>query len=80
MGSAIYIAAIAIGGNMFNMLYWLFAFLRMGTSGMTAQAFGAQNFKDTTLTLYRALVVALFVGIAMVALQVPLGSAILNFH
>lgn len=79
MGSAIYIAAIAIGGNMFNMLYWLFAFLRMGTSGMTAQAFGAQNFKDTTLTLYRALVVALFVGIAMVALQVPLGSAILNF-
>ena len=64
---------------MFNMLYWLFAFLRMGTSGMTAQTFGAQNFKDTTLTLYRALVVALFVGIAMVALQEPLGTAILNF-
>ena len=79
MGSAVYIAAIAIGGNMFNMLYWLFAFLRMGTSGMTAQAFGAQNFKDTTLTLYRALVVALFVGIAMIALQEPLGTAILNF-
>ena len=79
MGSAVYIAAIAIGGNMFNMLYWLFAFLRMGTSGMTAQAFGAQDFKETTLTLYRALVVALFVGIAMVALQIPLGSAILDF-
>lgn len=79
MGSAIYIAAIAIGGNMFNMLYWLFAFLRMGTSGMTAQAFGAKNFKETTLTLYRALVVALLVGFAMIALQVPLGSAILTF-
>lgn len=79
MGSAVYIAAIAIGGNMFNMLYWLFAFLRMGTSGMTAQAFGAQNFKETTLTLYRALIVAIFVGISFIALQVPLGNAILAF-
>lgn len=79
MGSAVYIAAIAIGGNMFNMLYWLFAFLRMGTSGMTAQAFGAQNFKETTLTLYRALIVAIFVGISFIALQVPLGNAILVF-
>ncbi len=79
MGSAVYIAAIAIGGNMFNMLYWLFAFLRMGTSGMTAQSYGAQDFKETTLTLYRALIVALLVGILMIALQVPLGSAILSF-
>lgn len=79
MGSAVYIAAIAIGGNMFNMLYWLFAFLRMGTSGMTAQAYGAQNFKETTLTLYRSLIVALLVGLFMIALQRPLGNAILSF-
>ena len=43
MGSAAYIGAIAIGGSMFNMLYWLFGFLRMGSSGMTAQAFGAKD-------------------------------------
>lgn len=79
MGSAVYIAAIAIGGNMFNMLYWLFAFLRMGTSGMTAQAYGAKNFKDTTLTLYRSLIVALLVGSLMILLQQPLGNAILTF-
>lgn len=79
MGSAVYIAAIAIGGNMFNMLYWLFAFLRMGTSGMTAQAYGAQNFKETTLILYRSLIVALLVSLFMIALQRPLGNAILSF-
>lgn len=36
MGDASYIAAIAVGGTMFNMLYWLFGFLRMGTSEMNA--------------------------------------------
>ena len=40
MGAPVYIAAIAVGGSMFNMLYWLFGFLRMGSSGMTAQAYG----------------------------------------
>ena len=40
-GAAAYIGAIAIGSSMFNMLYWLFGFLRMGSSGITAQAYGA---------------------------------------
>ena len=39
MGNAVYIGAIAVGGVMFNMLYWLFGFLRGGTSGLTAQAY-----------------------------------------
>ena len=43
MGGADYIAAIAVGGTIFNMIYWLFAFLRMGSSGLTAQAYGAGN-------------------------------------
>lgn len=46
MGSASYIGAIAVGGSLFNMLYWLFGFLRMGSSGMTAQAYGANNRKQ----------------------------------
>ena len=38
LGSASYIGAIAVGGMLFNMIYWIFGFLRMGTSGLTAQA------------------------------------------
>ena len=59
LGSADYIAAIAIGGTIFNMLYWLFAFLRMGTSGLTAQANGSGNPKATSLILWRGLTIAL---------------------
>ena len=44
LGSASYIGAIAVGGMLFNMIYWIFGFLRMGTSGLTAQAYGAQPF------------------------------------
>ena len=69
MGSAVYIAAIAIGGTIFNMLYWPFAFLRMGSSGMTAQAYGANDSKQCSLVLYRSLAVAMIVGISIIALQ-----------
>jgi MATE family multidrug resistance protein len=72
MGSELFIAAIAIGGVMFNMLYWLFSFLRAGTSGLSAQACGAQNGKASTLVLYRALAVATFAGICMILLQQPI--------
>ena len=49
IGAAVYIGAIAVGGTMFNMLYWLFNFLRMGTSGLTAQAYGADDGNRCTL-------------------------------
>lgn len=77
MGSALYLAAIAVGGNMFNMLYWPFAFLRMGTSGMTAQACGAGDRQASSLVLYRALLVALLTGIAIIALQRPVSQAVM---
>lgn len=79
MGSAVYIAAIAIGGGMFNLLYWLFAFLRMGTSGITAQAYGAKNFDETTLTLIRSLIVSALVGIFLIALQYPISHGLMRF-
>ena len=79
MGSAVFIAAIAIGGGMFNLLYWLFAFLRMGTSGITAQAYGAKNFDETTLTLVRALIVSALVGILLIALQYPISHGLMRF-
>lgn len=40
LGSPAYIGAIAVGGMLFNIIYWIFGFLRMGTSGMTSQAYG----------------------------------------
>lgn len=77
MGSADYIAAIAVGGTIFNMLYWLFAFLRMGTSGLTAQANGASDHGETSLVLMRGLSVALGASLIMLLLQKPiLGMAI----
>ena len=72
MGSAAYLAAIAVGGNIFNMLYWPFAFLRMGTSGMTAQACGARDIQASSLILYRALFAALLAGVAIIIVQRPI--------
>ena len=43
MGDAAYIGAIAVGGMLFNILYWNFGFLRMGTSGLTSQAYGRKD-------------------------------------
>jgi MATE family multidrug resistance protein len=79
IGSAAYIGAIAIGGAMFNMLYWLFNFLRMGTSGLTAQAYGAADMAEATRTLARALIIAVSVSLLMIALQVPLADVVLKF-
>lgn len=72
MGSAVYIGAIAVGGVMFNMLYWLFSFLRGGTSGLAAQAYGAADTQAQSAVLYRSLAVAAIVGAAMLILQTPL--------
>lgn len=79
IGAAVYIGAIAVGGSMFNMLYWLCNFLRMGTSGLTAQAFGAADAEAQSRILYRALLVGLALGLAIFALQRPLADVILRF-
>ena len=49
MGSAAYIGAVAVGSMIFNLVYWVFGFLRMGTSGMTAQARGRRDFSEATM-------------------------------
>lgn len=79
MGNAAYIGAIAIGGSMFNMLYWLFGFLRMGSSGLTAQAYGAGDAAGQSRILRQALLVALLAASVMIILQKPLCDATLRF-
>ena len=66
LGSASYIGAIAVGGMLFNMIYWIFGFLRMGTSGMTAQAYGKRDLTEVVRTLLRA------VGVGLWILQSPI--------
>ncbi len=63
--------AVAIGAVIFNMLYWTFSFLRMGTTGLTAQALGAGQNREIAGHLLRALMVALVCGAGLVLLQVP---------
>ncbi|NLA62772.1 MAG: MATE family efflux transporter, partial [Bacteroidales bacterium] len=79
LGSAIYIGAIALGGNIFNMVYWNFGFLRMSTSGFTAQAYGARNFGEAMNVLIRSLVVAVGIGLLILLLQVPIERLAVNF-
>lgn len=68
-----YIGAIAIGSMIFNIIYWNFGFLRMGTSGFTAQAYGADDKKEQMSILLRACTIALVAALALIALQKPIG-------
>lgn len=68
-----YIGAIAIGSMIFNIIYWNFGFLRMGTSGFTAQAYGADDKKEQMSILLRACTIALVAALALIVLQKPIG-------
>lgn len=71
LGDDALIGGIAVGGTIFNFLYWNFSFLRMGTSGFTAQAYGARKFREASKVLVRALSVAVVVALVIWALQLP---------
>jgi MATE family multidrug resistance protein len=79
MGSAVFIAAIALGGGVFSLLYWCFVFLRMGTSGLTAQAHGGGDRSLEALMLYRSLSLATAAGMAIIALWPVAGVPVLRF-
>lgn len=70
--STVAIGAIAVGGLVFNMVYWLFNFLRMGSSGLTAQAYGRGDGAGQKQVLRMGLTVAVVCGLAIFALQRPL--------
>ncbi|MEJ2052998.1 MAG: MATE family efflux transporter [Calditrichaceae bacterium] len=67
-----YIGAVAVGGMIFNFVYWGFGFLRMGTTGLTAQAYGNQNQNEIFSTLFRAILVALSCSVLLILLQIPI--------
>lgn len=73
--SASTIGALAIGVSIFNFIYWNCAFVRMGTSGLTAQAYGAKNQAECTRMLLRSLIIAGVLGVGVLLLQYPIGEA-----
>jgi len=72
MGLAAPIGAVGIGAVILTSLYWLFGFLRMGTTGLVAQAVGANNPEEASALLMRGLIVGGLAGAGLIVLQYPL--------
>lgn len=72
LGSASYIGAIAVGGMLFNILYWVFGFLRMGTSGMTSQAYGRRDLPEVVRILWRSVGVGCLIAAVLLLFQYPI--------
>lgn len=78
LGSAVFIGAIALGANIFNMIYWNFGFLRMSSSGFAAQAYGARDMTGAMNVIIRSLMIGLGIGLLIVLLQYPIGKFALS--
>jgi len=72
LGAAAYIGAIAVGGLLFSILYWNFGFLRMGTSGLTSQAYGREDEAGMVRVLVQAVSVGVGVSVLLLGLQYPI--------
>jgi MATE family, multidrug efflux pump len=72
LGEASLIGAVAVGALIFTFLFWAFGFLRMGTTGLAAQAYGANDASEIRATLGRALLIAAVAGVGLLLLQLPL--------
>ena len=69
LGSEVYLGAIAVGGMLFNVVYWMFVFLRMGTSGLTAQAYGRRDFTAVMQLLVQNSSLAAILSVLMLLLS-----------
>ena len=69
LGDVAYIGAIAVGGMLFNMIYWIFGFLRMGTGGMTSQAYGSRNDNECRNILLRSVGISVLLAAILIMLQ-----------
>ncbi len=72
LGEAAPIGAVGIGAIILTAIYWIFGFLRMGTTGLTSQAKGAGQPGEVSAMLSRALMIGIAGGVAIIALQVPI--------
>jgi MATE family multidrug resistance protein len=72
LDNASYLGGVALGGLFFSFVFWGFGFLRMGTTGLVAQAFGANDPAGLRMNVVRALLLAFAIGAAVLLLQAPL--------
>lgn len=72
LGEAHLIGAVALGATIFTLLFWAFGFLRMGTTGLTAQALGAGKHDGIAVILCQALLISGGAGGALILLQAPI--------
>ena len=76
--NAAYLGAVAVGSTIFGFLYTGVNFLRMGTTGIAAQQFGANDFDGLRVSLGQALIVALTIAAILLVLHVPIGAAAIS--
>lgn len=79
IGGSRYIGAIAIGTAIFNLIYWNFGFLRMGTTGFTAQAYGRRDLTEAVRILVRGASVAVAIAVVLIVLQSVIGPLAVGF-
>jgi MATE family multidrug resistance protein len=76
--SAVYVGAVAVGALVFDVVYWGFGFLRMGTGGLAAQAFGARDGDELRATLARAILLALAFGVVLIGAILPFAGPVVD--
>lgn len=69
-----YLGALAVGSIIFNFIFWGFGFLRMGTTGLTAQEYGRKDRVKMIMILARVQLLALLIGLAILVLQSPIAT------
>ena len=74
LDSPTYLGAVAIGSTIFGFLYTGMNFLRMGTTGITAQRFGANDNDGLRVSLGQAVIVAVLIALALISVQAPIGN------
>lgn len=77
-GAAAFIGAISLGAMIFNLLYWNFGFLRTGTGGLTAQAYGRGDMHECAVILFRGLILSMIIAVLILALQWPVATLVLR--
>ena len=73
-----YMGAVAIGATIFSSVFWVFGFLRMGTTGFVSQASGTNNTQEVSFSLLRALSIALCLGLVLILFQHPISHLALS--
>ncbi|WP_413700712.1 MATE family efflux transporter [Psychromonas sp. KJ10-10] len=74
-----YLAGVAVGSMVVSLLFWVLVFLRMSTTGLVAQAFGANNQQQILRLLMQSVFIALILSMVLLLLQNPLSSVAFHF-